>query len=179
MRVIGGKLKGIRIYPPHNLPVRPTTDKSREALFNILSNRLDFDLLRVLDLFSGTGGISIEFASRQAEEVVAVDQHYGCYQFLKKTAEHYQLSNLKPRRANAFDFIKKSPGVFDVIFADPPFDHPLMPQLPQLVMTSNILSINGLFIMEHPSMSKMDHHAGYTESRKYGYSSFSFFTHTI
>ena len=84
MRIVGGRLKGIRFYPPKNLPVRPTTDLAKEALFNILQNLYDLDTLTILDLFSGTGNISLEFASRDAERIISVDKNFGCYQYLKK-----------------------------------------------------------------------------------------------
>jgi 16S rRNA G966 N2-methylase RsmD len=83
MRIIGGTLKGIRLNPPKNLPVRPTTDMAKEALFNILQNQVDFDSIKVLDLFSGTGSISIEFASREAIAITSVDQNFGCVNYLK------------------------------------------------------------------------------------------------
>lgn len=176
MRIIGGRLKGIRINPPSNLPVRPTTDMAREALFNILTNQYDLENLHVLDLFSGTGGISLEFASRGAAEVISVDKNYGCYQFLDKLAKQYKLENLRPRKADAFNFIKRNTGPYDLIFADPPFNHPQLPLLPGLILESGLTKPDGLFILEHPSMIKMDHYPNLSETRKYGYPSFSFFT---
>ena len=75
MRIVGGKLKGIRFNPPKNLPVRPTTDMAKEALFNILNNQLEIETLAVLDLFSGTGNISLEFASREEKKIISVDKN--------------------------------------------------------------------------------------------------------
>ena len=88
MRVIGGKLKGLRLNPPSNLPVRPTTDIAKEALFNILYNQFDFEHIRILDLFSGTGNISIEFASRGVPSVTSVDRDYGCYNYLRSVVNN-------------------------------------------------------------------------------------------
>jgi 16S rRNA (guanine966-N2)-methyltransferase len=78
MRIIGGRLKGLRLNPPNNLPVRPTTDLAKEALFNILLNQVEFEDITVLDLFSGTGNISLEFASRGAAQVTSVDRSQQC-----------------------------------------------------------------------------------------------------
>ena len=92
MRIISGKFKGRRIFPPKNLPVRPTTDMSKEALFNVLNNHFSFDSLKVLDLFSGTGNISYEFASRGSENITSVDGDFGCVKFIKQVAEEYDFN---------------------------------------------------------------------------------------
>ncbi len=175
MRIIGGNLKGIRIYPPTNLPVRPTTDMAKEALFNVLQNRFDFEKCKVLDLFSGTGNISLEFASRGCEEILAVDQHFGCIKWLKEIAEKHQLNQISSRKADVFKILKQLAGPFDIIFADPPYNLAIIPQIPALVREQNLLTENGLLVVEHQSNMKMDAQLGYLETRKYGNSSFSFF----
>lgn len=175
MRIIGGKLKGLLIHPPANLPVRPTTDLAKEALFNILNNRYDFETLRVLDLFSGTGNISLEFGSREAAEVIAVDKHFGCFNFLKQTAAKHNLKNIKVQKGDVFKFLDLETDQFDIIFADPPYDLPTIPKIPEVIFNRNLLREDGLLIVEHPSMKKLDNHPNFTEQRKYGYSSFSFF----
>jgi 16S rRNA (guanine966-N2)-methyltransferase len=177
MRIIGGRLRGLRLNPPANLPVRPTTDLSKEALFNILVNRLDLEGIDVLDLFSGTGNISLEFASRGAASVTSVDASYGCVSYLKNTAKQHGLDAIKTFKADVFKYLSQ-PGdrQYDVIFADAPFDHPKLPRIPPLVFEQNLLKdTGGLLIVEHPSMISLAHHEGFTEHRKYGYSSFSFF----
>ena len=174
MRIIGGKLKGLRLNPPPNLPVRPTKDMAKEALFNILYNQFDFEELKVLDLFSGTGSISVEFASRGVPEIIAVDRNSGCYSFLKDTANRYELP-IKPQRADVLKFLSEETEVFDLIFADPPYDMPQIPEIPELVFGRNLLKPDGVLIVEHPSMKKLDGHPNFKEQRKYGYSSFSFF----
>src|SRR5690625_1984773 len=121
MRIISGKHKGRRFSPPKKLPVRPTTDIAKEGLFNILWNRYDFTQLKVLDLFSGTGNISFEFASRGSSDITAVDQHYGCLKFIKRTAESLG-ENIRPLKNDVFRFLQHSPQSYDLIFADPPYD---------------------------------------------------------
>ena len=175
MRIIGGRLKGLRVNPPANLPVRPTTDLAKEALFNILNNQYDLGNILVLDLFSGTGNISLEFASRDAQQVISVDKHFGCTSFLKQTASKHGLDNIKTVKADVFKFLEMETDQFDLIFADPPYDLPTIPQIPEIVFNRNLLKPGGLLIVEHPSLKKLDNHPNFTEQRKYGYSSFSFF----
>ena len=109
MRIISGKYKGRRINPPKNLPVRPTTDMSKESLFNILNNHFNFHGLKVLDLFSGTGNISYEFGSRGAGPITSVDGDFGCVNFIKKTAENTSCGPLIKLlfRRNYFGISKK------------------------------------------------------------------------
>lgn len=175
MRIIGGKLKGLRFFPPTNLPVRPTTDMAKEALFNILNNQIDFDGLKVLDLFSGTGNITMEFASRGAAEIVAVDINAGCVNYLKDVVKKHQISTVTPFKADVFKFLKEEKETFDVIFADPPYDLPQIPLIAQLVFERALLKPDGVLIVEHPSSKKLDNHPNFSDQRKYGYSSFSFF----
>lgn len=174
MRIIGGKLRGVRINPPANLPVRPTTDLAKEALFNILNNMVELEGIHALDLFSGTGGISLEFASRGAAEVVSVDKDFNCYKFLKQTAEKYQLLQIDARRGDVFRYLEAETSRYDVIFVDPPYDHPKLPLVPQIVFDKQLLNEDGILILEHPTMKKIDH-PNFAEQRKYGNSSFSFY----
>jgi 16S rRNA (guanine966-N2)-methyltransferase len=175
MRIIGGKLKGIRLHPPKNLPVRPTTDMAKEALFNILQNQFTLSALKVLDLFSGTGNLSLEFASREALEITAVDQNFGCYNFLKKTAQEQSLNQIKPIKSDVFKFLNQETEQFDLIFADPPYDLPRIPEIAKIVFEKNLLNKDGVLIIEHQSMQDLSNHPNFKEKRKYGYSSFSFF----
>lgn len=175
MRIIGGKLKGIRLNAPESLPVRPTTDMAKEALFNILYNNYDFEECNVLDLFSGTGSISIEFASRGIKHVTAVDKHSGCVYWLKSVITKYDLPEIEPQKADVFKFLESHQDTYQIIFADPPYALPTIPLIPQLVMKNSLLTDNGLLIVEHPSLLKMKDQPGYKETRRYGNSSFSFF----
>jgi 16S rRNA (guanine966-N2)-methyltransferase len=176
MRIIGGKLKGLRINPPANLPVRPTTDLAKEALFNILYNQFDFEDLRVLDLFSGTGNISLEFASRGVQQVMSVDRNHGCFTFLEKTAKELKLYNIHPFKSDVFQFLEAESGAFDLIFADPPYDLTRIPDIAKIVFDSQMVKPGGYLIIEHPSMKKLDNHPNFKEQRQYGSSSFSFFS---
>ena len=175
MRIIGGALKGLRLNPPKNLPVRPTTDLAKEALFNILQNQIEFDGLRVLDLFSGTGNISLEFASRGAEKVIAIDRSIHCVHYLKDTARQHGLTNIIAFKDDVFKYLQLETEQFDVIFADPPYDLNRIPEIPKIIFDKNLVAPGGLLIVEHQSMQNLSNHPAFIEQRKYGHSSFSFF----
>ncbi|MFM6976206.1 MAG: RsmD family RNA methyltransferase [Sphingobacteriaceae bacterium] len=175
MRIIGGQLKGLRIQAPQQLPVRPTTDLAKEALFNILYNQFDFESIRVMDLFSGTGNITLEFASRGVSEIVSVDRHAGCIRFLKSMLAKHHLEQVKTYQSDVFKFLALETDPFDLIFADPPYDLPQLGQIPQKVFERNLVKPSGFLIVEHPSMKKIDH-PFFVEQRVYGSSSFSFFS---
>jgi 16S rRNA (guanine966-N2)-methyltransferase len=175
MRIIGGILKGLRLNPPKNLPVRPTTDMAKEALFNILQNQIEFEGIRILDLFSGTGNISMEFASRGAEKVVSVDRSIHCVHYLKDTASQHGLTNIKAYKDDIFKYLQNETEQFDLIFADPPYDLNRIPEIPGMIFDKNLLVPGGLLIVEHQSLQNLSKHPAFIEQRTYGYSSFSFF----
>lgn len=179
MRIIGGKLKGLRLQPPNGLPSRPTTDRSKEALFNILNNEFDLEGINALDLFSGTGNIAIELASRNAASVKAVETSYKCCSFIKEVARKNNLSEISVTKEDALNYIKRTTTKFDLIFADPPFDLPDMQQIPNLIFEYNLLNPGGLFILEHPSKKKVDQHPNFIKQRDYGYSAFSFYENKL
>ncbi len=175
MRIIGGTLKGLRLNPPKNLPVRPTTDLAKEALFNILLNQIEFENIKVLDLFSGTGNISLEFASRGAELVISVDRSIQCIHYLKDTARQHKLEQIKTFKADVFKYLQLETDQYDLIFADPPYDLNQIPEIPKIVFDKNLLTPRGLLIVEHQSLQNLSNHPAFVEQRKYGHSSFSFF----
>ena len=148
---------------------------AKEALFNILNHHLSFEDLRVLDLFAGTGNISYEFASRGAAQVVAVDQHMGCVQFIKKTAADLSFDRLTAVKADVFRFLNYCRQDFDFIFADPPYDLNRIHLLPELVFTKKLLQPNGLMVLEHGAETNVSGLPHFTEQRKYGKVYFSFF----
>ncbi len=175
MRIIGGRLKGLRLNPPKNLPVRPTTDMAKEALFNILLNQIEFEDISVLDLFSGTGNISMEFASRGAGSVTSVDRSIQCVHYLKDTARQHGLTNIQVFKDDVFKYLQLETEKFDLIFADPPYDLNRIPEIAVIVFEKNLLNKDGLLIIEHQSLQNLSNHPAFVEQRKYGNSSFSFF----
>ena len=175
MRIIDGKYQRRIIHPPANLPVRPTTDLAKEALFNVLNHRVDFDGLNVIDLFSGTGSIAYEFASRGAREVIAVDANFRCYDFIHKTIRQLELENMKVVRADVFRFLSYCRPGFDLIFADPPYEMEGFERIPEMVFTRNLLNPGGWLIVEHPAGKLFSQFSQFTEERKYGRVHFSFF----
>ena len=175
MRIIGGSLRGLRLNPPKNLPVRPTTDLAKEALFNILQNQIDFEGIHVLDLFSGTGNISMEFASRGAEKVISIDRSIHCVNYLKDCSRQHGLLQIKTYKEDVFKYLNIESDKYDLIFADPPYDLNRIPELPKIIFERNILKDDGLLIIEHQSMQNLSNHPQFVEQRKYGHSSFSFF----
>ena len=175
MRIIGGSLKGLRLNPPKNLPVRPTTDLAKEALFNILQNQIEFEGLRVLDLFSGTGNISMEFASRGAEQVVSVDRSIHCVHYLKDISRQHGLTQIKAFKDDVFKYLQLETDQFDLIFADPPYDLNRIPEIAVTVFEKKLLAPGGLLIVEHQSLQNLSNHPAFVEQRRYGHSSFSFF----
>jgi 16S rRNA (guanine966-N2)-methyltransferase len=175
MRIIGGTLKGLRLNPPKNLPVRPTTDLAKEALFNILLNQIEFDDIKVLDLFCGTGNIAYEFASRGAKQVIAVDRSIHCINYVKDTSRQHGLTNIKTFKADIFKYLQVETEKHDLIFADPPYDLNQIPEIPKIIFEKNLLSPDGLLILEHQSMQNLSNHPAFVEQRTYGHSSFSFF----
>lgn len=175
MRIIAGQYGGLRLSPPSNLPVRPTTNIAKEALFNILNNRIRFDKSVCLDLFAGTGNISFELASRGAISVDSVDVHFRCLRYIRDTAARLKINCITTHKADVSKFIASCPNQYDFIFADPPYDLSTLPQLANLIFETNLLKSNGLMVIEHPSTLEMANAPFYVETRRYGYSSFSFY----
>lgn len=176
MRIIGGSHKGLRLSPPRNLPVRPTTDKAKEALFNLLQHRINLAEIAALDLFSGTGSISFELASRGAGRVVSVEKNYHGYRFIKETAAKLELEQIQPVRANVFAFLRGCQDSFDLIFADPPFDMDRIGTIPSLILEQNLLAPDGILILEHPTSYRLPESPKPDEIRKYGHASFAIYT---
>lgn len=178
MRIITGILKGRRLNPTENLPVRPTTDMAREGLFNILNNILDYEELSVLDLFSGTGAVSFEFISRGVREVTAIEINSKCTDFIKKSAQQFGVNNLHVVRSDVFDLLKRAYKKFDVIFADPPYQLEDLPTLSDLIFEKQMLAEGGIFILEHSKEHSFENHPCFWQHRKYGKVNFTFFKKT-
>ena len=175
MRIISGKYRSRIIYPPKGIKARPTTDKAKESLFNILANRFDFPTVGVLDLFAGTGSISYEFASRGCPSIHLVEINSRYMVFIEKTIKELQFSQIKPYRTNVLTFLKTCSYKYDIIFADPPFNLKWIDSIPELVFNSGILKKGGMIILEHPRNKNYSHNKGFKEERKYGGVHFSIF----
>jgi len=175
MRIVSGTHRGRHIYPPKNFRARPTTDFAKESLFNILSNHFDFEEIEVLDLFSGTGSIAYEFASRGTRAVTAIEKDEIHSRFIGKTIRELGLEQVSVIRGDAFLFLNKPLQSYDIIFADPPYDHENLSQLPDMVFGTSILAEGGWFILEHSGRISFTAHPRFLQHRQYGGVKFSVF----
>ena len=179
MRVVAGKYKGRHFEVPRSFKARPTTDFAKENLFNVLRSYVDFEeeAPQALDLFAGTGSITLELLSRGCAHVTAVEldpQHISFIrQFLRQLKAEEDVTLL---RADVLRFLKKAPGSYDFIFADPPYALPQLEQLPDLIFNgSSILNPDGLFVLEHGKAQDFSRHPHFIGHRAYGSVNFSFF----
>ena len=176
MRIISGTHKGKRITAPKTLPSRPTTDMAKEALFNILNHQYYLEELTVLDLFSGTGNISYEFASRGSNNITCIDSNYQCIKFINKTSKELNF-NLKIIKSEVFTFLKNHKNCYDIIFADPPYsiNDKDLNLIVQQVFSNNLLKQQGLLIIEHTKDINLTLLDKFSFNKRYGGSVFSFF----
>ncbi len=175
MRIIGGALKGKAILPPAGYKARPTTDFAKEGLFNILDNEYEFQDLKVLDLFGGTGSIAFEFASRGAARVYCVEMARENASFIKTEAQRLGLSNVTMVRDNVFDFLPLCREKFDIIFADPPYTLEGIEGLPDRIFSLDLLHPGCYFILEHGGGYDFGSHPNFVKERTYGRVHFTFF----
>jgi len=175
MRIISGSHRGRVLRPAQGLPVRPTTDLAKESLFNILNNYIDFEAIKVLDLFAGTGNISLEFASRGAVMVVSIDLNHRCINFISRMATELEFSTISAICTNAFTFLARPSGTYDVIFADPPYDLPGREKIPGLIFDNNWMTDEGWLVIEHDKAISFKDHPNFNDERRYGKVHFSFF----
>jgi len=176
MRIIRGKYKGRRLNAPKGIKARPTTDFAKEGLFNILDNKIEIIDSTVLDLFTGTGNLSFEFASRGAKSVTAIDQSSLSIKYINKQANEWELP-IKAFKNNVFKYLEKPIGTYDIIFADPPYALEGIETIPDLVLKNNLLSEDGILIVEHGRETNFKEHPNLIDSRTYSKVNFSFFTH--
>jgi 16S rRNA (guanine(966)-N(2))-methyltransferase RsmD len=179
LRIISGKYRGRRIVPPPGMKARPTTDFAREGLFNILSNRVDFEEVLVLDLFSGTGSISFEFASRGAREVHLIEQNLKQISGIRRIIKNIGFNNIKPIHIDVRAYLKTCSIKYDIVFADPPYDLPWLKEIPDLVTGADVINNNGFLILEHPRNMHFEKHNLFFEHRNYGSVNFSFFSPAV
>ena len=176
MRIIGGELGRRRISPPANMPhTRPTTDVAKEGLFNVISNNLDIEELKTLDLFGGTGSISYELASRGANDMTIIEKDPKMYEFIRKTAGELKLQNFKVLKLDVFKYIDQCTDKFDFIFAGPPYALGNIDDLPKLIFEKQLLNSKGWFVLEHTPRNDYKKFAFYATERNYGTTIFSIF----
>ena len=176
MRIISGNKKSIVINAPKNLPVRPTTDKVKESLFNIIQNKFELNYCSVLDIFSGTGNISYEFASRGCNDILSVDNNFNCIRFINKTAKELEIK-IRTKKIDYLSFLKNNKEKFNIVFADPPYRFLLKDYLEMIdiVRKNEILKESGELIIEHRSNISFIDNVKEVDERNYGSSSLSFF----
>lgn len=175
MRIISGTHKGRRISLSKNLKARPTTDFAKENIFNVLSNYIDIEDKTVLDLFSGTGGISYEFASREAKDIISVEKNFTHHKQIISNIKELGFSSILAIKGDCFRYVEKCKKKFDIIFADPPYDLPKLEILPNMIIEKELINKDGLLIFEHSRDFDFSELKGFQEVRTYGSVNFSIF----
>lgn len=176
MRIIGGEHGGRKFNPPAKMPyTRPTTDIAKEGLFNVLQHKLDFESLKTLDLFGGTGSISYELASRGVTDLSIVEKDSQMYEFIKKTAATLHIGNLRVIKMDVFRFINQCQEQFDFIFAGPPYSLANIDDLPRKIFDKKLLRKNGWFVLEHTPRNNYQSFPYYKSEKNYGTTIFSIF----
>ena len=178
MRIIGGNNKGLRITPPVGLKLRPTTDFAKEALFNMLQVNTDWSETEALDLFSGTGNIAFELASRGCKSVTAVEKQKVAHDFIRRFSNEKKIT-LQVFGTDMRIFMRKNKRAFDLVFADPPYDLDFLDQLPELIWQHHLVKPNGLLVIEHGHKNKFEHCPEFIQQRQYGAVHFSLFRRKI
>jgi len=175
MRIVGGTYKGRQFHPGKSFRSRPTTDFSKESLFNILENRINWEETSALDLFAGTGSISFELISRGCRRVTGIEKDKVHCRFIRETVETLGINNFHLVQGDVFHFIRNKPSSFDLVFADPPYTMKNFQTTAEKILGSGILREGGLFILEHSKENQFDHLPDFLELRRYGSVHFSFF----
>lgn len=176
MRVITGKYKGRHFDVPRTFKARPTTDFAKENLFNVLNSYIDWDEQpSALDLFAGTGSITLELLSRGCSQVISVEKDPMHYKFIKGIIDYLQDLNAVPVRGDVFKYLSQCRGRFDIIFADPPYVLKEIPELPDMVLERGLLNPEGVFVLEHGRDNDFSLHPRFVEHRTYGSVNFSLF----
>ena len=176
MRIISGKWGGRRISPPKNMPhTRPTTDIAKEGLFNILQNRMNFEGIKTLDLFGGTGCISYELASRGAKDLTIIEKDNTMHSFIKNNFEMLGEKDVQILKMEVFSFLNTCSTSFDFIFAGPPYALGNIDDLPKIIVTKKIIAPKGFFVLEHTPRNQYEKFSGFSFQRNYGTTLFSFF----
>ncbi len=187
MRIITGKYKGRHFEIPRSFKARPTTDFAKENIFNVLNGYIDFEDAIALDLFSGTGSITLELLSRGCSQVISVELDRDHHRFIQECLNKLtkvegqrskvegQRSAVIPIRGDVFRFVKSCKQQFDFIFADPPYALKELPTIPDLIFEKNLLKEDGIFVFEHGKDYDFSQHPHFVEHRSYGSVNFSLF----
>mgnify|MGYP000386587258 FL=1 len=175
MRIITGQFKGRHFDIPRTFKARPTTDFAKENIFNVLNGYIDFDGITALDLFAGTGSISLELVSRGCKEVVSVEKDRDHARFIADCMKKINAENDILIRGDVFRFLKSCHQKFDLIFADPPYALPELDTLSDLVFEHDLLAADGVFVFEHGKHNDFSAHPRFKEHRSYGSVNFSIF----
>ena len=176
MRIITGKYKGRHFDIPRTFKARPTTDFAKENIFNVLTQYVDFDGAQALDLFSGTGSITLELLSRGCGQVVSVELDRDHHRFILQCLQKLNVAaDAHCLRADVFRFVKSCRQQFDFIFADPPYALKELPQIPDLIFEHQLLKPDGIFVFEHGKDHTFADHARFVDHRQYGSVNFTLF----
>lgn len=175
MRIIRGKYGRRRFDVPTNITARPTTDFARENIFNVMENLVDFEECTALDLFAGTGAISLEMLSRGVRSVTAIEKAATQYNFIRRVLDTLGDRNMRVVRGDALRYIQTAPAQYDIVFADPPYDLPGFADIPGAVLASGLLRPGSLFIIEHSAKHDFSTLPHFSEHRRYGSVNFSIF----
>ncbi len=176
MRIIGGRWSGRKFHPPANIPTRPTTDFAKEAMFNMLDTYYNFDNIKYLDLFGGTGSLSFEFASRGCKDITTVERFPKCTQFMNKTIKELGIEGMKVLQMDVFVYIEQCRTKYDVIYAGPPYALETLDTLPDLIFEKEMVEGQGWFILEHNPNHTFESHPHFWKKKNYGNTKLSFFT---
>ncbi len=176
MRIIGGTHKGRRIHPPAKMPfTRPTTDIAKEGLFNTLTHMVDFEGLKTLDIFGGTGSISYELASRGAAQLTIIERDKKMARFIDTNIKAFDFKNCQLVQMEVFKFLEQCREQYDFIFAGPPYALVEIDTLPDIIFEKQMLYPDGLFILEHTPRNNYEQHPHFIKTKHYGTTLFSFF----
>ncbi|MGB1248087.1 MAG: RsmD family RNA methyltransferase [Chitinophagales bacterium] len=175
MRIIAGKYGGLNLKVPMFEPTRPTTNIAKEALFSSLENYYNFDNIRYLDLFAGTGQLSYEMASRGCTDITSIEMHPKCVTFIEKTIEKLDIQGMRVFQADVFKYMESCNQQFDLIFAGPPYPLPTLNTIPDKIFENNLVEGKGWFILEHNPNHNFKNHPNFYKKRNYGQTIFSIF----
>lgn len=173
MRIITGKYKGRHFDIPRTFKARPTTDFAKENIFNVMLGYIDFEEATALDLFAGTGSISLELLSRGCSDVVSVEQDRDHANFIRQCMEKLGTIDHTLVRTDAFRFMNTCKKTFDIIFADPPYALPTLTEIPDKALP--LLKEDGILVLEHSKKNDFSQHSRFVEHRAYGSVNFSIF----